>query len=165
MIRFESMPTAAAGLRRVYGCFPSGVTAVCALVGGVPVGMAASSFTTVSITPPLVAVCVQDSSTTWPILRDRPRLGVSILAQHQDEACAQLSTKGGDRFARLDWDAGPDGGVFVRGATAWLDCSVHRQMRAGDHAIAVLKIHGLNAEQDTEPLVFHGSRFRRLSAT
>ena len=164
MIRFEAVPTDAPSLRRVYSCFPSGVTAVCALVSGVPVGMAASSFTSVSITPPLVSVCMQDSSSTWPILRDRPRLGICILAADQDEACAHLSRKGGDRFARLAWEAGPGGGVFVCGATAWLDCSVHRQVRAGDHAIVVLKIHGLHAEVEAKPLIFHGSRFRRLSA-
>jgi hypothetical protein len=62
-------------LREAFGCFPSGVTAVCALVDGTPRGMAASSFTSVSLTPPLVSLCVQRTSSTWPLLSDRPRLG------------------------------------------------------------------------------------------
>src|SRR5918997_4998820 len=71
-------------LRRAYGCFPSGVTAICTLVDGAPDGMAASSFTSVSLDPPLVSVCVQNTSTTWPRLRHLPRLGVSVLAESQD---------------------------------------------------------------------------------
>src|ERR1700676_3719190 len=100
-------------LRRAFGCFPSGVTAICALVDGRPVGMAASSFTSVSVSPPLVSVCMQHSSTTWPRLRDRPRLGLSILAEGQDGACRQLASKTGDRFAGTQWTASPNGSVYV----------------------------------------------------
>src|SRR5258706_352547 len=58
-------PLGAAELRRAFGCFPSGVVGLCALVNAVPVGMAASSFTSVSLDPALVSVCVASSSTTW----------------------------------------------------------------------------------------------------
>lgn len=68
-------------LRQAFGCFPGGVTAVASLVDGEPVGMAVSSFTSVSMAPPLVSVCMQDSSSTWPKLRDRPRLGLSVRWQ------------------------------------------------------------------------------------
>jgi flavin reductase (DIM6/NTAB) family NADH-FMN oxidoreductase RutF len=151
-------------LRRAYGCFPSGVTAVCAAIGDEPVGMAASSFTSVSVDPPLVSVCVQNTSTTWPRLRERSRLGVSVLAHRQDTACRSLSNKHGDRFADVHWEPSADGAVFVHGATVWLDCSVHAEVPAGDHAIVLLRIHGLRADPDGEPLVFHGSRFRQLAA-
>ena len=73
-------------LRDVYGAFPSGVVGLCALVDDVPVGMAASSFVAVSLEPPLVAVCVQRTSTTWPRLRDRPFVGVSVLGESHDLA-------------------------------------------------------------------------------
>jgi flavin reductase (DIM6/NTAB) family NADH-FMN oxidoreductase RutF len=164
MIRMDTVTADAAGLREVFGCFPSGVTAVCALVDGVPVGMAASSFTSVSMTPPLVSVCVQDSSTTWPKLRARSRLGLSVLAEGHDAACRALSMKHGDRFADVDWEVGEDGGVYVHGSSAWLDCSLHAELPAGDHSIALLRIHGARADADRPPLVFHGSRFRRLAA-
>ncbi len=152
-----------AELRRVFGCFPSGVIAVCATVDGEPVGMAASSFTSVSMDPPLVSVCVQNISSTWPKLRNRPRLGLSVLAEHHGDACISLSRKAGDRFAGVRWTELPGGGVFVHGATAWLDCRLHTEVPAGDHAIALLEICGLCADPDTPPLVFHSSRFRRLA--
>ncbi|MEU6643572.1 flavin reductase family protein [Saccharomonospora sp. NPDC046836] len=151
-------------LREAFGCFPSGVTAVCALIGGVPTGMAASSFTSVSVDPPLVSVCVQNTSTTWPKLRPRARLGVSVLAEGHDAQCRSLSRKEGDRFAGVSWAATAGGAVYIHGATAWLDCSIEREVPAGDHSIALLRIHGLRANPGAAPLIFHGSRFRTLAA-
>ncbi len=98
-------------------------------------------------------------------MRDRPQLGVSILAEGHDEACISLSRKAGDRFAGVSWTALPGGGVVVRDASAWLDCRVHAEIQAGDHIIALLEINALGADPDTPPLVFHGSRFRRLATT
>lgn len=163
MITFDSMTVDSGLLRRAFGCFPSGVTAVCAMVDDGPVGMAASSFTSVSVAPPLVSVCFQSSSYTWQRLRERPRLGISVLAQSQDVICMNLARNVPDRFAEVSWDRSPEGAVFVRGATAWLECSLHSQVPAGDHAMAVLEIHGLQANPGVAPLVFHGSQFRRLA--
>lgn len=150
-------------LRRAYGCFPSGVTAICAMAGTEPVGMAASSFTTVSMEPPLVSVCIQQASTTWPRLRERQRLGVSVLAQDHDDVCRTLSAKEGDRFAGVQWRADRRGAVFIGGAPLWLDCSLHTEVEAGDHLIALLEIERLRADPEAAPLVFHASRFRLLA--
>lgn len=87
-----------------------------------------------------------------------------MLAGRHDDICLRLARKDGDRFDAVRWEAGPDGSVFVHGASAWLDCSLYAELPAGDHAIALLEVHGLRSEPDTPPLVFHGSRFRRLAA-
>jgi flavin reductase (DIM6/NTAB) family NADH-FMN oxidoreductase RutF len=141
-------------LRSAFSCFPSGVTAVCALVDSEPAGMAASSFTSVSVSPPLVSACIQNTSSTWPKLRGRPRLGLSVLAEGHDAACARLASTDGDRFAGVGWEASPDGSVFIHGSSAWLDCSLYGEVRAGDHTIALLEIHGLRAAPHTPPLIF-----------
>lgn len=156
-------PADAATLRRAYGAFPSGVIAVCALVDGVPVGIAASSFTSVSMDPPLVSVCVQHSSNTWPLLRSRPRLGLSILAEHQTEACVSLASKSADRFAAVPWDVSETGAVFVRDAACWLECEPRTEIDAGDHVIALTEIRALSVNAGVAPLVFHSSQFRRLA--
>ncbi|MGA5546182.1 flavin reductase family protein [Mycobacterium sp. NPDC051198] len=163
MISLPSVTADPVTLRNAYGCYPSGVTAVCALVDGTPVGIAASSFTSVSVDPPLVSVCVQNTSETWPVLRSRGRLGLSVLAEGQDLQCRGLAAKAGNRFAEVDWDATANGAVLVHGASAWLDCSLHTEYPAGDHVIALLEIHGLRADAEVAPLVFHASRFRRLA--
>jgi flavin reductase (DIM6/NTAB) family NADH-FMN oxidoreductase RutF len=153
-----------AELRRVFGVFPSGVVAIAALIDGAPVGMAASSFTSVSLDPPLVSICVANTSTTWPQLRDAPRFGISVLAADQAEAGRQLAARNSDRFANLDWRATADGAVRLGGASAWLHCSTHAVYAGGDHDIVVLRVHDLDADHAIRPLVFHASKFHRLEA-
>jgi len=157
------VPNDARALRDAFACYPSGVTALCAVVNGTPIGMAASSFTSVSVEPPLVSVCIQNNSATWRHLKDASRIGVSVLGANHDAACKSLSSKNGDRFAGLDWSATEQRAIFINGATAYLDCSVYTSFEAGDHAIVLLRIHALGTCPDIEPLVFHGSRLRRLS--
>ncbi|MCM3922273.1 flavin reductase family protein [Frankia sp. AiPs1] len=151
-------------LRSTFGCFPSGVTALCALVDGEPVGMAVSSFTSVSLDPPLVSVCVANTSTTWPRLRDPARLGVSVLGETHDVACRQLSARDGDRFAGISWRASGGGALFVADSAAALECELVREVAAGDHLIALLRVHALSSDTNVTPLVFHHSRFRQLVA-
>lgn len=153
-----------AELRRVFGAFPSGVIAIAALIDGAPVGIAASSFTSVSLDPPLVSICVANTSTTWPLLSGVSRFGVSVLAADQAEAGRQLAARNSDRFANLDWRATPDGAVLLEGASAWLHCSTHAVYPGGDHDIVVLRVHDLDADHAIRPLVFHASKFHRLEA-
>lgn len=163
MIAFESDAADPMALRQAFGCFPSGVTAVCGIVDDEPIGMAASSFTSVSLEPALVSVCFQTSSNTWQRLRELPRFGISVLAQGQDEICMDLARKKTDRFGGIAWDRTAAGSVFVHGATLWLECSLYSEVPAGDHAVAMLEIHGVRATPNAAPLVFHGSKFRRLA--
>lgn len=149
-------------LRAVYGAFPSGVTAVAALIDGAPVGLAASSFTTVSLTPPLVSVCMARTSTTWPVLRRAERLGISVLGAEHRSVCRRLAGPSGERFTGVAWRPTPDGAVLLDGAGAWLECSVHQEVGAGDHDIVVLQVHDLHADKAVDPLVFHASTFRSL---
>jgi flavin reductase (DIM6/NTAB) family NADH-FMN oxidoreductase RutF len=149
-------------LRRVFGSFPTGVTVIAALAGDVPVGLAANSFVSVSLDPPMVSVCVAHTSTTWPALRGAARLGVSVLGAHQEHVGRQLSARGVDRFAALRWQATPAGAVLLDSSSAWLECSVEREIPAGDHDIVLLRVHDLDADPDVPPLVFHGSQYRRL---
>lgn len=151
-------------MRRTFACFPSGVTAVCGLEQkGVPVGMAASSFISVSLDPPLVAICIQQTSTSWPRLRKLDHIGLSVLGQGQERECLSLASKGPDRFAAVDWSADAHGAVFVHGAAVWLDCSQYREVSAGDHIIVLLRINLAHTDSSVAPLVFHASRFRRLA--
>lgn len=151
-------------LRRVFGAYPTGVTAVAALVNGVPAGITANSFTSVSLEPPIVSISVAHTSTTWPALRTAVRLGISVLGAHQERHGHALSERRGDRFDSVRWRATADGAVLLDGASAWLDCGIEREIRVGDHDLVLLRVHALDANPDVPPLVFHGSRYRRLSA-
>lgn len=151
-------------LRRVFGTFPSGVVAVCALRDAAPVGIVASSFVAVSMNPPLVSVCVQHTSTTWPLLADRPRLGLSVLGMTHDRACRQIAAKTGDRFAGIDHTATDEGAVLLQGAAAWLDCSIDTVLSAGDHDLVLFRVEAMQPHEEVAPLIFHGSRLHALSA-
>ncbi|MGZ4553744.1 MAG: flavin reductase family protein, partial [Mycobacteriaceae bacterium] len=121
------------------------------------------SFTSVSLDPPLVSVCVATQSRTWPQLRRAPRIGVSVLADAHEDASRQLSARDGDRFGGLPWRYSADDAMFLDGAAAWLDCSVDQELEAGDHGIVLFRIHDLDADAEVAPLVFHGSRYRSLA--
>jgi flavin reductase (DIM6/NTAB) family NADH-FMN oxidoreductase RutF len=152
----------AAALRAAFAAFPSGVTAVAALRDGKPVGMSASSFTSVSLDPPLVSVCVALTSTTWPLLLPAPRLGLSVLAEEQGPVARALAAQGIDRFAEVSWEHTPDGAVFIHSSVLWLDTVLYGVVPAGDHQIALLQVEQLWTFPDLPPLVFHGSKFRQL---
>jgi flavin reductase (DIM6/NTAB) family NADH-FMN oxidoreductase RutF len=150
-------------LRQAFGCFPSGVTALCAMTNGKPEGMAASSFTSVSIDPALVSVCVAHSSSTWPKLAGLPALGLSVLSSGHGTVARSLAAKGVDRFGCVDWTATESGAVLVHGATLWLECTPFKTVDAGDHYIVVLEIQALLMKPDIEPMVFHRSAFHEIA--
>ena len=153
-----------ASLREAFGHFPSGVIAIAAEVDGTLVGLAASTFVPVSLDPPLVSFCVQNSSTTWPKLVDRPLLGISLLGESHDEAAKTLAKKTGDRFEGLETTSTEGGAVFIHGTSVWLESAIEQLVPAGDHVIVVLRVHEITVHDDIAPIVFHRSVFRRLGA-
>jgi 3-hydroxy-9,10-secoandrosta-1,3,5(10)-triene-9,17-dione monooxygenase reductase component len=150
--------------RSVLGRFATGVVAITAIdpESGVPTGLAANSFTSVSLDPPLVGFCVAHTSSTWPRLRGADRQCINILSEPQTEVCLQLAAKGGDKFAGLEWTTSPSGSPVLDGALAWIECSVEAEYMAGDHVIVVARVHHLDKHHDGEPLVFYKGGYGRF---
>lgn len=155
-------------LRQAFGVFPSGVVAVAASVDGRLVGLAASSFTSVSLNPPLVAFSVATVSKTWPDLRRADRLGITVLAAHHIQVCRQLAGPVGHRFDGVATSVGDGGAVTVDDGLARFECSLYREIAAGDHTIVLLRLHAVDYSGDlvdgSSPLVFHRSGFGRLTS-
>lgn len=151
-------------LRDAFGVFPSGVVAVAAQVDGVPVGLAASSFSTVSLDPPLVSFSIRTASKTWPDLRRSPRLGVTILADHHGPLARQLAGDPAHRFDDVPLLLGDEGALTLPDGLAQFDTSIHREVDAGDHTIVLLRLHGVRQDDRAMPLVFHRSTFDSLLA-
>src|SRR3954462_10469499 len=126
-----------ASLREAFGHFPSGVIAIAAEVDGVRVGLAASTFVPVSLDPPLVSFCVQNTSETWPKLKGLPYLGISGLGEAHDAAARMLAAKTGDRFAGLETVSRESGAVLVAGTAVWLESAIEQLVPAGDHTIVI----------------------------
>lgn len=150
-------------LRRLFGRFPTGVTTLCAMADGQPVGMTASAFVAVSLKPPLVSVCIKRGSGTWQQLRKQERLGISFLAHGHAAVARQLAQKTGDRFQGLAYETTSDGALFLTDASAWLECSVEQEIEAGDHDIVLFRLHRASVADGVSPLVFHSSDFHTLT--
>ncbi|MEP9381772.1 flavin reductase family protein [Nocardioides sp. KR10-350] len=153
-------------LRQAFGIFPTGVVAVAAEVDGRLTGLAASSFTSVSLDPPLVSFSVANSSKTWPQLRRAAHLGVTILSGDQGAVCRQLAGPVGQRFDGVRLSASDDGAVTLDEGLARFDCTIYREVEAGDHVIVLLRLHAVEHSDEGatgNPLVFHRSGFGRLA--
>lgn len=149
-----------ARFRAVLGHFPSGVVAVTALDGGGhPTGMTVSSFTSVSLAPPLVAFFPGATSTTFPAIAERGTFTVNVLAEGQEEICRALSASGGDKFAHVPWQPGPHGDPVIDGAVAWIACTIESVHPAGDHRIVLGHVDDLEADTGASPLLFFRSRY------
>ena len=150
-------------LRQAFGTFPSGVVAVAAEVDGAPIGLAASSFTSVSLEPPLVSFSIANSSKTWPALRLAPHLGVTILADHHGDVCRQLAGPVDRRFNDIPVTTTEQGALFLVEGLAHFDCTIHDEVVAGDHTIVLLRLHAVAHSETSQPLVFHRSVFGKLA--
>lgn len=152
-------------LREAFSHFPSGVAALAAEIDRKPQVLVASSFTVgVSLDPPLAAVFVQKSSSTWSLLSRAERIGVSILGADHAETCRQLAGRDrSERFSGVERVASPTGAIRILGSAAYFECSVHDVHSTGDHDAVLLFIHDLHVARETAPLVFHGSRFTQLA--
>jgi 3-hydroxy-9,10-secoandrosta-1,3,5(10)-triene-9,17-dione monooxygenase reductase component len=151
----------AASFRAVLGHFATGITVITAIDDGEPVGIAANSFTSVSLEPPLVLFCAAQTSTTWPRIRNAGHFTVNVLDEHQEHISRLFAQKGADRFGQIPWRQGKAGPI-LHDVHAYLDCTIEAEHEAGDHVIVVGRVHELGLTADAGPLLFYQGRYGRL---
>jgi 3-hydroxy-9,10-secoandrosta-1,3,5(10)-triene-9,17-dione monooxygenase reductase component len=151
----------AASFRSVLGHFATGITVITAMDGDEPVGIAANSFTSVSLDPPLVLFCAAKSSSTWPRIQRAGHFTVNVLDEHQEHISRLFAEKGADRFGRIEWEKG-ERGPILHDVHAYLDCTIETEHDAGDHVIVVGRVHELGLTADAGPLLFYQGRYGRL---
>ncbi|MGK5675580.1 flavin reductase family protein [Micromonospora sp. URMC 106] len=123
-------------------------------------GFTATSFTSVSLDPPLVSFCLGVASSSWPVLVRAEHVAVHLLGAGQREAARVFATSGLDRFAAYPhWTPGPFGVPLLTGALARLLCRVVHRVPAGDHALFVAEPLALGGGEDGDPLVYHRGRY------
>ncbi|WP_371169314.1 flavin reductase [Aliiroseovarius sp. 2305UL8-7] len=137
-------------LRNAFGTFMTGVTVVTAYdMDGSPIGFTANSFTSVSLDPPLVLVCVANTSRNYDALVQAKGFAVNILSENQVDVSNTFARPVEDRFSAVSWDRGPVGAPILKDVTAWFDCTMHKTVDAGDHVILIGKVEGF--EQTDAP--------------
>jgi 3-hydroxy-9,10-secoandrosta-1,3,5(10)-triene-9,17-dione monooxygenase reductase component len=151
-----------ARFRTILGHFATGVTVVTGHGPDGPAGMAANSFTSVSLDPPLVLVCMARTSSTWPAIRDSGHFAVSILGAHQEDICRRFSTRTGDRFEGVGWTTGKTGSPILQEAIGYVDCVIDAEHEAGDHVIVVGRVVDLGQPAEGGPLLFWRGGYAQL---
>jgi 3-hydroxy-9,10-secoandrosta-1,3,5(10)-triene-9,17-dione monooxygenase reductase component len=149
------MPPDEPSYRTVLGHFATGVTIITAMSDAQPVGVSANSFTSVSLSPPLVLFCASKDSTTWPKIEAAGKFTVNILNEHQEDVCRVFATRGADRFSRIGWRPSANGSPILHDALAYIDCTIEHQYEAGDHLIVVGLVQELGVLGAEGPLIFY----------
>lgn len=145
-----------AELRQTLGSFATGVTVATTLDSeGAPKGFTANSFTSVSLDPPLVLVCVDKASGCYPAFAVTTHFGVNILCEDQQHLFKTFASKSADKFADMRWMSGITGSPIFPDSTAWLDCQLHDRLEAGDHLIVIGKVLSFGHTPDKRPLGYH----------
>ncbi len=153
-----------ARFRNTMGQFCSGVVVATGQDEDGPTGFAAQSFVSLSMEPPLVALCPARTSSTWPRLRSSGSFCINVLGADQQDVCARFAQSGGDKFGSLDWRAGQTGSPILEDVIAWIDCDLEQEFDAGDHTIAVGRVRDLAVvDPEAAPLLFFRGQYGRFA--
>lgn len=139
--------------------FITGVTVVTAVdEEGQPRGLAANSYASVSLEPPLVLVCVQKMAQTYPALFRATHLGINIMSNRQRDVVGVFASKAPDKFAEVSWHAGPAGSPLIEGSAASIEAEIKERFQAKTHTVFIAKVtHAEIAE--VAPMVYKAARF------
>jgi 3-hydroxy-9,10-secoandrosta-1,3,5(10)-triene-9,17-dione monooxygenase reductase component len=145
--------------RTVLGHYPTGVTVVAAVVDDEPVGLTIGSFTSVSLDPPLVGFLPMINSDRWGRMRASGSFAVSVLAADQSDVCWRFAKSSIDQpFDGVAWTpAAKTGSPVLDGSIAWMDCTLHGVVDAGDHHFVMGEILDCGAaptDSSPRPLLF-----------
>jgi flavin reductase (DIM6/NTAB) family NADH-FMN oxidoreductase RutF len=148
------VPFDPAQFRRACARFATGITVSTALAAdGTPHGFTANSFTSVSMEPPMVLICVDHRANVLRHFEQATHFGVNILAEDQEALSVRFAERGLDRFVGIDWHTGMTGVPLLDGALARFECATRQTMTAGDHTIILGEV--LHAEwQEGAPLLY-----------
>ncbi|WP_293576872.1 flavin reductase [Phaeobacter sp.] len=141
-------------LRQAFGSFVTGVTVVTARdADGNPIGFTANSFTSVSLDPALLLVCLAETSANLDHFSRAGRFAVNILSEAQKDVSNRFASKGADRFADTAWHESAEGTPLIDGALAWFDCCTDNLVDAGDHIILIGRVADFG-ETEGRPLAY-----------
>lgn len=144
--------------REALSRFPSGVTVVTTTDDeGQCWGFTANAFSSLSINPPLVLVCLADSADCYPAFMDAERFAINILSNRHEQLAMRFATKGAEKFAGEEFDDDPFGLPVLADSVATLRCSTHARLDGGDHVILVGRVEETKYNDNIPMLYFRGA--------
>jgi flavin reductase (DIM6/NTAB) family NADH-FMN oxidoreductase RutF len=148
--------------RRTCALFATGITVITTVdKNGHPHGMTVNSFSSVSLDPPLVLVCVDLKNALLGHFLTTASFAVNILGEHQEDVSRRFSTASENRFHGVEWERGTSGVPLLAGVLAWMECGVTQTFEVGDHAVLVGEVrHAWHREG--KPLVYFNSSYQNI---
>lgn len=144
------------------GQFATGVAVAAARdAEGTPHGITVNSFTSVSLEPPLVLICIGHSAGILSLFRPGGHFALNLLTEDQQHLSEHFARSGEDRFEGVAWEPGETGAPLIPGVLAHIECRVGRAEPAGDHDIVIAEVLR-TAVRGGRPLIYYGSRYGRL---
>jgi flavin reductase (DIM6/NTAB) family NADH-FMN oxidoreductase RutF len=155
-----------ASLRKAFGTYATGVVVIGARgADGMPVGMTVNSFSSVSLSPPLVSFCPARSSFAFPVYEAMTHFSVSVLGEEHRAISDRFARASGERkWAGVKHRLGEGGVPVLEDALAAFECAVADRFDAGDHVIVLGRVLRFEHHGERSPLLFHGSRYHGLGA-
>ncbi|GAA3647874.1 flavin reductase family protein [Nonomuraea antimicrobica] len=153
--------------RTLLGRHAAGVVIVTAAVAGRGrAGFTATSFTSVSLEPPLVSFCIDHGSSSWPVVGEAEHLGIHFLARTDHHIARAFAARGADRFSNARWQAGPHGVPVLSDPDTVLVCRTEQRVTAGDHVIVLAEpLVALCRGERGTPLIYHMGRYLSADPT
>ena len=150
-------------LRDALGCFATGVTVVtCHGADGKPAGLTVNSFTSVSLDPPLLLVCLAKQAASAAALIEASHFAVNVLQTGQQPASIRFATRDEDRFGTTPWSCGEAGAPILEESMGVFECERFAVYDGGDHHILVGQVVKASFDPSVDPLLFFRGRYRRL---
>ncbi|MBE8158354.1 MAG: flavin reductase family protein [Betaproteobacteria bacterium] len=149
-----------AKLRAAFGAFMTGVTVVAARrADGAPVGFTANSYTSVSMSPPLILVCPARALSTFSVFENCAHFAVSVLAESQRGVANIFAGKNTGRFGCVEWREDAAGAPLIDGAAAFFSCATHERVAAGDHLVLIGRVLDFGGGGEAGLGYFNGGYF------
>jgi flavin reductase (DIM6/NTAB) family NADH-FMN oxidoreductase RutF len=150
-------------LRDALGCFATGVTVVtCVASDGTPAGLTVNSFTSVSLDPPLLLVCLHRMAASSGALVGATHFAINVLQTGQQPASMRFATRDEDRFGTTPWSRGEAGAPILADSLGVFECERYAVYDGGDHHILVGQVVKASFDASLDPLLYFRGRYRRL---
>lgn len=156
------MPFDPMQLRKVMGFFATGVTIITTRdQSGKPYGLTANAVTSLSLTPPLLLICVDRKAETFPHFFDSKIFVLNILSRDQETLSRRFATTGGDKFSGVPWRVGGLGTPILEETLGHIECRIVETLEGGDHVIHIGQVEDAEAREG-QPLIFFRGKYRQL---
>ena len=150
-------------LRDALSCFATGVTVVtCVDASGAPAGLTVNSFTSVSLDPPLLLVCLAKPAASSAALVAASHFAVNVLQTGQQPASIRFSTRDQDRFGTTPWSTGEAGAPILKDSMGVFECERYAVHDGGDHHILIGQVVKATFDAQLDPLLYFRGSYRRL---